>query len=65
MKKHTLLKVMKIRSEEKLPEEKIYEEKSGYRTKTEVYANRGLDIRALPEISRSFSKINIASISEE
>ena len=50
MKKHTISKVMKIRSKEKHPKEKIYENKFGYQTKSGVYANKGTDITELYEI---------------
>ena len=50
VKKHTVVKVMKIRSEEKHPKEKISENKFGYHTKSEVYANKGSDITELSEI---------------
>ena len=50
---------MKIRSEEKHPNGKIYENKFGCHTISEVYVNNNSDIKGLYEIARSFSKLNI------
>ena len=49
---HTVEKVMQISSEEKHPNlnGKIYENKFGYHTKSEVYANKSSDIKELYDI---------------
>ena len=45
-------KVMKIKSEEKHPNGKMYENKFGYNTISEVYVNKSLDIMELSAIRK-------------
>ena len=62
---HTPGKVMKIKSEEKHENGKIYENKFGYNTKTGVYANKSSDMKKLAEIPHASKGINFKGFSRQ